>query len=240
MAGKEVAVDERLSQAEGVVLDLPDLFQNHLFFGRELGFADFQPKQDFLLDVQSEGEVLRREGDFEKSQILAGVGVEDRTMAAEVPGDLASGPQVRSPEQDVMLQEMGQARRLVRLVLGPGVNAGDDIHQGDRFSPDDKNAKAVVQGKNLLRGGEGLSRDGRSEDRGGQNQKEEVHNPVSRRGPSKRLSEDHCTATVHFIRYHSSWKATFMPGCVFPWICPKSAGLLAEFARFMQRDVTPV
>jgi len=154
--------------------------------------------------------VLGGQGEVEERRVLAGVGIEDGSAATDIPGDLASGTNVRSPEKDVVLEQMDQAGRFVGFVLGTRVDSGDDVHQGNGIPLEQEDAQAVVQGELFLRGGCRPDERGEKQDRRGAGQKEEGR-PLDGRRPPFRLPFDHVSARVYFILSLRREKAIFVP-----------------------------
>ena len=68
-------------------------------------------------------------------------------MAADLPGHLAPAAHFSAAKEDVMLQDMGDAARSVRLVLAPGVDGGDHVDEGKVMALEKDDPEAVLQGQ---------------------------------------------------------------------------------------------
>jgi hypothetical protein len=66
-------------------------------------------------------------------------------VTADVGDGIRAGSPARSPEEDAVLEEVGEPRGGVRLVLGADVESGDDVDQRQVAFLVKKNAEPVVE-----------------------------------------------------------------------------------------------
>ena len=103
---EQILIDKGCGVFHRVILHLADLFEDHLFLIIKIILVDFQIEQYFFLVSESEVRMLGRQGYFEYGQVHSRVCVEISAVAAYILADLSTAPELSSPEQNVMLEDM--------------------------------------------------------------------------------------------------------------------------------------
>ncbi len=90
MSFEQILVDKGGREAERIILELADLFEDDFFFGVDLRLDELEVEQNFLLILKGEIGEVGGERDFESGQVLGGVSIEIGAMTANIPADFAA------------------------------------------------------------------------------------------------------------------------------------------------------
>jgi len=168
MAGKKGLKNGVGGATLRVVLHLAVLLEDDLFLLVDLVLAKFEAEEDVFLIAKGEVGLGGRERDLERGQVLAGVAVEIGAVTPDVPPHLGARTRRCPPEKEAVLEKVDEAARLLRFILGPDIEAGDDMDEGNVALLEEENPETVVEDEVTARFG-GREGPGGKPETGGQN-----------------------------------------------------------------------